>query len=381
MCIRDRFGKKPNVDIRSMANLTNPTTGEPVGFYLVSYNVDHAAPGEIDYSRKLFLQRPKCTLAVNMIAGPNAENTMRWSLESVKGVANEIVIGDTGMSPTALAIAEEYATLIVPCEDVRQTGFDVARNRVLEATASDFVLWIDTDERLMDAPYLAKYLRHSMYNGYCLRQNHFAVDAGFPADTPLRLMRTDKGLKFIGRIHEHPELDVNEGAGDALIVGDTCIAHIGYLVESTRRQRFARNAPLLQLDAQDYPNRILQKHMLMRDKILLAGFIFEESGNRIVPEVTHLAQEVSDLYHEHFHGKDMPYKNIDSLQYYTRALEFLGKGIQVAYDLRANRDGHGDSLNGGSQLYQARFANADEAVSVISKAVRERFDPLLGEDF
>jgi len=254
----------------------------------------------------------------------------------------------------------------------------------------DWVFWIDTDEKLLNGGGLLKYTRRNMWHGLSIKQHHFSIDAGFKPDQPVRCFRRGpffrpgtpldgNVMRFIGQIHEHPELDLNAGPGDVLILPDVDIAHMGYLDERTRRIRFDRNTPLLAADRQKYPGRILQKHFIMRDNILLCQYELEKSGGKITERAKELAREVIDIYRENFLGKSH-YANIDSLQYYTSALRVLGEGIDVTFTVNASRDGVGDDLNNGHAVL-ARFANAEEAKQELSFLVDQKFGPLQQESW
>jgi Flp pilus assembly protein TadD len=88
------------------------------------------------------------TLAIAMIVKNEAKN-LRECLESVRPIANEIVIGDTGSSDDTIAIARQYGahTLALEWRD----DFAWARNEVLKQTVSDWILHLDADEFVDDA--------------------------------------------------------------------------------------------------------------------------------------------------------------------------------------------------------------------------------------
>src|SRR3990167_1135395 len=143
---------------------------------------------------------------------------------------------------------------------------------------------IDDDERLLVGNSLGKYFRRNVFCGYSLKQHHFSTDAGFRPDLPVRLFRAKpwndgRRLRWFGKIHEHVEFAVNEGPGMTLILQDPSIAHIGYLTERVRTERFGRNYPLMRKDEIAYPNRLLQKHLLMRDKMIEVNFMIRQTGN------------------------------------------------------------------------------------------------------
>jgi hypothetical protein len=372
--INDMLQDKEGLTVNVCPDHSNALTGDPVGFNLIVYKADHKPIGQIDMERKLRVQRPRNTLSVNIVAGPGSEKTLEWCLQSVDGIADEIIIGDTGMNTLAHAIADTHPNVtIIDASDPKLEGFETPRNQLLDQSNMDFVLWIDTDERLLSPPSLCKYLRSNRWNGYSLRQNHFTVDSDMKVDLPVRLFRTDVGMRFYGMIHEHPELGINEGPGMIVVTGDVNIAHVGYLDEATRRDRFARNKPLMDRDREVYPTRILQKFFVMRDNVLLARFLAEQNGGRVTAEAHALLQEVKDLFREHFLG-GCKYMGVDPMPHYSDALAMLGEGVEVSFDIAASRDGIGDQLNGGTRM---RFADLDEAQKEIANRIGQKVEPLM----
>ena len=121
-----------------------------VGWHIVEYTADHQPCRPIDMARHLRLQRPRQTLSANIIAGRGAEETLHWCLRSIKNVVDEIVIVDTGMSSEGRRIAERYTARIVPGPDPKVEGFEAPRNVGLPHCRMDWVLWIDTDEKLVE---------------------------------------------------------------------------------------------------------------------------------------------------------------------------------------------------------------------------------------
>lgn len=171
--------------------------------------------------------------------------------------------------------------------------------------------------------------------------------------------------------HEHPELALNEGPGPIVVLSDIHIAHIGYLDEETRQRRYWRNLPLLQKDIADYPERLIQKHFICRDNVLLARYILSGNGGHMTEQVRGLCEETIKLYRQYFLGKP-GYVNIDTLQYYSEALRFLGRGIDVEMTLRAEPPG---KLNGGA----TRFENEEDLRAEIDWRLKDAVTPLMGK--
>lgn len=357
--IREMFGKKPGVEIMGMYEKHVDELEEAAGFYFIRYRVDHKPLGDIDWDRKLMLQRPRQTVSVSMIVGPGAEETLHWGIRSWKGIADEIVMADCGMSEEAHRIAYSYPNVrIVQGEDPKVVGFDEARNIGLKGCHGDWVFWIDSDEKLVDGHKLHKYLRENEFHGYSIRQHHFAVDTSFKPDLPVRLFRNrllkDKMMKFHGSIHEHPEIGINEGPGPTIVLSDVHIAHVGYLAESGRRQRFWRNNPLLMKSTEKYPDRLLNKHFLMRDNMLLCTYELQQNRGLVTEEVKRRCNETITLWREHFRGKGS-YMSTDSMEYYSQACRLLGLGAEVSFCITASLDG-----NHQPEVLTTRFANEED---------------------
>ena len=376
--IRDMFGRKKGFKAHVMPFGKVEELDAPIGWYVIEYEVDGTPTGRIDMERKLNLQRPRQTVSATIIAGPNSEETLHWCLRSIRHVADEIIIADCGMSDEAIRIARQYPTVrIIKGVDPKEEGFETPRNIALKHARMDWVLWIDTDEKLVDFGHVHKYLRENVWHGYCLRQHHFACDTQFSADMPVRLFRrrpyNGKTMRFWGMIHEHPELELNEGPGPVIVISDAHIAHVGYLTENVRRKRFARNYPLLQKDQEKYPDRLLQKHFIMRDEILLCQYELARNGGVVTEEIKRRCRRVIDLWRKHFRGQGK-YFGVDSLQYYSQALQILGEGIDVAWQIAADKT---NAKPNGTMNY--RFANEEDFLAELEKRARDAIAPYTAE--
>lgn len=667
--LRDLFKGKTGLTITTMPHGWCQELQEPLGWYIIEYRVGNGKTGQINMDRKLALQRPKQTVSASLMAGPNSEETMSWCLPSLAHLVDEIVIADTGMSEPARAIAQQHGARLISGSNPIEHGFETPRNEGLAACRMDWILWVDTDERIMDGDRMHKYIRANLYNGYSIRQHHFACDTTFKPDLPVRLFRREpcegKTMRFFGCvagdtmiatpsgdrpikdlvgtrpwiyaydttanqlvvtrpdtivltkqqaavldvtfddgssitvtpehpfllrrhyqgtgdyraakdlqpgdsvmplyrwmddgyamirvsqrryvpehrfvyeavhglipdeyvvhhcdqnrlnndptnlvamtnedhiahhhtgkvlsdatkrliadhhapcsgehnamfgrthsdstkqqigqasrdrragygnsrrgwfqreqvsalnrktwndpvirakriagiraahakrkalaadnhrvvsvtpagvtdvynmevpsvhnfiangvvvhncIHEHPELGLNEGPGQTIILADVHIAHVGYLIESGRRRRFERNYPLLQRDMAKYPDRVLQKHFIMRDNMLLCTYDLQQNGGKVTPEIHQRCRQTIELYRKHFLGLGN-YLQTDSVQYYSQALQMLGEGFEMAFQLAASKDVA--QLNGVTRV---RFASLEEAEKEIGFRVRD----------
>jgi len=279
------------------------------------------------------------TLSVCMIV-KEAQGTLYRCLESVKPIADELIICDTGSTDRTVEIAQEYTDQVyrIPWED----DFSAARNRSVEKATKDWILWIDADEYLVGAEHLGKYLRDNMYNGYVIRQHHHAIDAQFKPDVPVRLYRNHRGVGFYGCVHEHPETALNQGVTPAVILSDVHIVHDGYVTEEIRRRRFLRNLPLLIKDRQRHPNRRLGLVFLERDYVHLARYDLERTRGQMTEKARRYLERAIEIHREHFRSPDDPLHSY-SLPLYQSALELLGEGFELEYAL-ALPEGAGGKL-------------------------------------
>jgi len=219
-----------------------------VSHWLLTFQSSGLPTGEINYKRKLASQAPRETLSVCMIA-KDSEYTLGKTLQTVKSIADEIIIGiDETTTDETERVAKKFGAKTFKIKSPLEQGFDEARNRTIEKAVMDWILWIDSDETLEDSMNLPQHLRQNCYNGYSIRQHHYATEpaALFKTDLPARVFRNHKGIRFYGMVHEHPEEEMNTGIRNLCILNDVAIMHTGYATENIRRERFRRNWPLMQ---------------------------------------------------------------------------------------------------------------------------------------
>jgi glycosyltransferase involved in cell wall biosynthesis len=164
-------------------------------------------------------------------------------LSSLIGHVDEIILVDTGSRDQTIEIAYRFPVKLhhfTWCDD-----FSAARNFALQQATSNWILYIDADERL-EIP------RHDQFTellserdkvGWRLR---LYPRIGWTAYSELRLFRNDPRIRFAGVIHESiwPAVDAVASA-DGLDVGicDLRLHHIGY--ETDQSIKNSRNIPLL----------------------------------------------------------------------------------------------------------------------------------------
>ena len=176
----------------------------------------------------------------------NEERYLADCLDSVKDVADEIVVVDTGSSDSTIEIAQKYNANIYYFDWVND--FSAARNFALGKSTGEWILYLDADERLDEKsiPELKKIISSSQKIGYYC--NVLSIDRETGRDHSLRYVRlfcNYPGVRFTGKVHEQIEPSLLE-SGVALINSKILINHIGYNVGKEEKQGKAkRNLSLL----------------------------------------------------------------------------------------------------------------------------------------
>lgn len=139
----------------------------------------------------------------------NEEGLLDQCLSSVSGCVDEINIIDTGSVDKTKEIAKRYTTRIFDFKWI--DDFAAARNFSFEKATKDYILWLDADDILLksDQEKLLKLKKELTGIEECVTfKYHYAVDK---ENNPLfifrreRLVRRDKGFKWVGFVHEYIE--------------------------------------------------------------------------------------------------------------------------------------------------------------------------------
>lgn len=184
-------------------------------------------------------------LTLSMIV-KNEERYLKECLESVKNVADEIVIVDTGSSDSTVEIAKSFNADVYSFDWIND--FSAARNYALSKSTGDWILYLDADERLdsKSIPEIKKIVATSAKTGcFCTVKS---IDKEESRDNSMqypRLFANSPEIKFTGKVHEQiaPSLTENDYK---LIKSPIVIYHIGYNISVDEKQKKAsRNLPLL----------------------------------------------------------------------------------------------------------------------------------------
>lgn len=194
----------------------------------------------------------------------NEEDMLAECLDSIRGIADELIVVDTGSTDGTVDIALRYGARVIQAE--WKEDFSSARNLALEHARTIWVLVLDADERLKGDPQsLRRGLRNAAASAFRLRMEHL-VDASHPGRSmgseAVRLFRADRGYCFHGEIHEQlvriRETEngiVMMDVDGPLCAADLHIEHVGYIPDVLQRKSKAeRNLRVISRQLSKRPN-------------------------------------------------------------------------------------------------------------------------------
>ncbi|MBI2657451.1 tetratricopeptide repeat protein [Candidatus Woesearchaeota archaeon] len=185
---------------------------------------------------------PKQTISLCMIT-KNEEKYLEQCLNSVKGLADEIIIVDTGSTDKTKEIAKKFSAKIIDFKWI--DDFSAARNESIKYATKDWILVLDADEAIEKEGIKAiKELANDKENdAFLFLQKNYTNDskiAGFVNEEHknkgktypgwygsfiARLFR-NKGFKFEGTVHElvEPSIEAKKGR---MAAANVAIHHYG----------------------------------------------------------------------------------------------------------------------------------------------------------
>lgn len=200
-------------------------------------------------------------LSVCIIARNEAGRIERC-LESVRDVADQIIVVDSGSTDSTVEISTRAGAQIV--HHVWSDDFSAARNAALPHIQCKWVLWIDADERLLPNSrdeLRAMVQRDDVLAATIVRRDYITGEGKrqFAATHLLRFMRADCGIGWTGRCHEQPDPSVNELAdrlGLKLLASRIVLDHDADYFGPGRIEKQKRNARLLEMEIKERPDRL-----------------------------------------------------------------------------------------------------------------------------
>jgi len=197
-------------------------------------------------------------LSVCLIA-KNEERFLGRCLESIRGLADQLILVDTGSTDRTVEIARQNGAEVHfrPWDE----NFSNARNEALRHATGDWILILDADEELPAEQHAA--IRAHMQESGVIAWRLPLVDIGREdqgvSQVP-RLFRNAPAVFYVSRIHEqvYASLETRrEQWGLENRFGTARLLHYGYQAEVVKsRNKVARNLRLLELANEEFPNDV-----------------------------------------------------------------------------------------------------------------------------
>jgi glycosyltransferase involved in cell wall biosynthesis len=180
------------------------------------------------------------SLSVAIITFNEAQN-LRRTLESLRGIAQEIIIVDNGSTDGTLDIAREFGAQVF-CEEWK--GYAAQKNSAIEKATGDWILSLDADEAASDE--LQEELKTILcsrapdtLNGYWIpRKNYFMGRwirrGGFYPDRKLRLFRRGLGHFEERPVHETMHVEGKTGTLRGSLLHNAYPTLQGYITQMNR---------------------------------------------------------------------------------------------------------------------------------------------------
>jgi glycosyltransferase involved in cell wall biosynthesis len=145
----------------------------------------------------------------------NEERNLPRCLDSVRDLAGELILVDTGSTDRTPRIAARYGAQVIPF-DFRSVNFAAARNRAIGRATGRWILMLDADETLDRASVAAieRLVALDDNAGYYLeRHNHSSDSPSSTTDYVVRLFPNRPNHRYSGRVHETIDASILSGGG------------------------------------------------------------------------------------------------------------------------------------------------------------------------
>lgn len=184
-------------------------------------------------------------LTVCMIV-KNEEANLPRALESVKGLADEIVVVDTGSTDGTRAVAESIGASVF--EHEWKDDFAEAKNAALDRASGEWIFFLDADEYV--SPESGERILSAISgdaDAYFVRiESDVKSGAGRTyVNLHQRLFRNNKGIRYEGAVHEQVDSSLKR-IGAEVKNSRITIRHTGYGLDAGEmRPKLERNLDIL----------------------------------------------------------------------------------------------------------------------------------------
>ena len=145
----------------------------------------------------------------------NEERTLPRCLDSVRDLAGEMIVVDTGSTDRTPIVAAGYGAHVIPF-DFTVVDFAGARNCAIAHAHGRWILMLDADETLnrAGAPRIEDLVARDEQAGYFLERHNYSSESAAPTtDYVVRLFSNRPNYRYRGRVHETIDASILSGGG------------------------------------------------------------------------------------------------------------------------------------------------------------------------
>jgi len=231
-------------------------------------------------------------LSVCMIVR-NESHHLPKALASVKGIAAEIMVVDTGSTDDTVSIATAMGAKVLHFDWI--DDFAAARNAALEAATQPWILSLDADQQLacnsvgalttalQRTDCMAQVVTIDLYGPPTMGQSE--VELAFKS---LRLFKNHPQIRFSGRVHEDVSTSLLHLGQSHWPDSGVVLADHGYVQAEERDRKRQRNLLLLRRVHQEQPDEIFPAYKLATTLL----HEHPEEGQQVLQKVVELIDEL-----------------------------------------------------------------------------------------
>lgn len=265
------------------------------------------------------------SICLCMIAKDEEMNIERC-IQSVEGLAAELVVVDTGSTDDTVNIAQRLGATVY--EYPWDGSFANARNFAMGKAHSEWLLLLDADEALDPGSkqIIADFVHTTDLDGAHFRIRNYTGQYSpdnYSLHNALRLLRKSDRYHFQGALHEQIVSDGGENLSSRFTSLEAVVHHYGYLDEVVeKKQKRRRNIPILEKQLEQNPTEPFylfnmgNEHLSNQDfqaALTYYNRALEHLTNRNIAFVPHLYFRLIHCY--------------ESMGAYERALQTVRAGL------------------------------------------------------
>lgn len=168
-----------------------------------------------------------CTLSICLIT-KNEEHNLKRCINSVKKIADEIIVVDTGSTDSTIKLAKSLGAKVFSYQWVND--FSKARNFALDKCTKDWIFVIDADEALHkdNDTILKNSLLTTDKEGLYMQLNNIIGTTIINQNPTLRLFKNNKSYRYENKLHEQIVQSIGNSGEDVFGSTNAILNHYGY---------------------------------------------------------------------------------------------------------------------------------------------------------